>query len=123
MSRSKVHLEELLELPFLLPEQTAGPGSAGQIVTEVALRVRRAMVRAADPFSDRESIVRETQSAVETLVFEYFDLDEVEKVLVEDTNKVIIPSIRPSRASDKIPTLQTSSSPERKETKISSARR
>src|SRR5215470_11673107 len=103
VSRSKVHLEELLELPFPLPEQTARPGRAAEIVAAVEARVRQAMSRAKDPFTDRQSIVRETQSAVEPLLFEYFDLDDVEQVLVQDTNKVIIPSIRPSRASDRIP--------------------
>jgi hypothetical protein len=113
VSRSKVHLEELLELPFPLPEETARPARAGEIVAAVAARVRQAMAETSSPFTDRQSIVREAQAAIEPLLFEYFDLDDLEKVLVQDTNKVIIPSIRPSRASDNIPTLRPSTSQDR----------
>jgi hypothetical protein len=113
VSRSEVHLEELLELPFPLPEQTPRPSRAGEIVATVAACVREAMAEASRPLTDRQGIVREAQAAIEPLLFEYFDLDDVEKVLVQDTNRVIIPSTRPSRASDKVPTLRPSSSPDR----------
>src|SRR5437870_2555023 len=44
----------------------------------------------------------------DALVYEYFEIDEVEQFLIEDTNRIVIPSAHPSRASDRIPTLRNS---------------
>jgi hypothetical protein len=97
ISRAKVHVEELLRLPFPLPEQTHDPRRCRAIVQEVARTLREAAKRAAKPLVDREELVDRAQGVVERLVEEYFDVDPIEKILVDDTSSIIIPSTRPTR--------------------------
>ena len=46
--------------------------------------------------------------SIETLIDEYFDILPLEKALIDDTVRVIIPSVRPGRASSIIPTIMPS---------------
>ncbi len=108
IERKQVHLEELLRVPFTLPEQTKSPKRSREIVKDVALRVKQAVRQAQEPLVDREGIVRNVQQQLNPLIYEYFDIDELELVLIEDTTNVIIDSILPKRASSKIPTLRES---------------
>jgi len=115
VDRSKVHLAQLLTAPFPLPEQTANPERSREIVAEIAANVRDATRGAEQLLADRAEIVQSVQTKMNELIYEYFDVDQVERVLVEDTNSVIIPSTRPSRASEDIPTLRTSTLKRREE--------
>ncbi len=63
--------------------------------------------------TDREGIIVQAQAEAEKLVEEYFDIDSVEKMLIEDTNKLIIPSVRPTRKRVNVPTIQPSSTKQR----------
>ncbi len=114
VDRSKVHLNQLLTVPFLFPEQTSHPERAAAIVEEVSQTVTKAARQARDAFADRKRIIRAAQSTADELIYDYFDVDSIERTLVEDTVTTIIPSTRPSRASNKIPTL-VRSSPKRRE--------
>jgi len=136
VDRSKVHLAQLLTVPFPLPEQTGKPERSRAIVAEIAANVRGAAMKAKEllagheagsprdmlgrPKNDemkklRAGILRSVQPHNDELIYEYFDVDDVERVLVEDTIATIIPSTRPSRASERIPTLKSSSPPKRLE--------
>src|SRR5262249_36212653 len=53
------------------------------------------------------------QAAAERLVEEYFDIDPIEKMMIEDTDTVIIPSVRPTRKRVNVPTIEPSSPPQR----------
>ena len=108
MERKQVDLGELLRAPFPVPEQTQSPKRSREIVKQVAARVQQAMHQAQQTLADREGIVRNVQQQLNSLVYEYFDIDDVELVLIEDTNNVIIDSILPKQASAKIPTLRES---------------
>jgi hypothetical protein len=108
VSIAEVHLGELLTVPFPFPEQTANPKRSHEIVSRVATRVRRAMSQSAGLLAHRPDMVRRAQEEVNLLIYDYFDIDEQERILVEDTNTVIIPSTRPSRASERVPTLRQS---------------
>ncbi len=108
IERKQVHLGELLRVPFPLPEETHSPKRSREIVKDVAARVQQAMRQVQQPLADREEIVRHLQHQLDPLVYEYFDIDEVELVLIDDTNTIITPSILPKRASSKIPTLRES---------------
>lgn len=114
VSRSEVHLSELLTLPFPLPDQTADPEQSREIVSAIASRIRQASEEARRPLTDRNGIIRDVQEEANRLIYKYFDIDDVERILVEDTNSVVIPSTRPTHASDSIPTL-VQSSPKRRE--------
>jgi hypothetical protein len=108
VSRQKVHVEELLRLPFPLPDATADPRRGWEIVNKVAGIVVAARSEASGFFVDREAVVQQVSNAVETFIEEYFDILPIEKVLVDDTTSVIIPSVRPTRSRQTIPTISPS---------------
>jgi hypothetical protein len=108
VSRAKIHVEELLRLPLPLPEQAHDPKRCRCIVREVAKAVTEAAERSKTAFTDRDGIVRQTQQAVEKLVEEYFDIDEIERMLIADTARLVIPSVRPSRSRPDVPSVRHS---------------
>lgn len=95
VSRQKVHVEELLRLPFTMPAQTRHRARAQEVVEEVSRLVQAAMRESQKPLVDRDAVIRDTQTAIDPLVYEYFDVLPTERVLVEDTIRVSIPSFRP----------------------------
>lgn len=109
VSRQEVHVEELLRLPFLIPDSTPNPRRAQDIVHQVAGVVSSAALQATQPFSDREALIHEASVSIETLINEYFDILPTEKVLIDDTVGVIIPSVRPTRKRLVVPTITPSS--------------
>jgi hypothetical protein len=109
VSRAEVHVEELLRLPFPLPEHTADPERSRDIVRRITGIVTQAAERAEGYLWDRRELVRQAQTETERLIEEYFDVDAYEKMLIEDTDTLIIPSVRPSRKTLRVPTLQPSS--------------
>ncbi len=113
VSRKKVHVEELLRLPFVAPDATRDPGRAKEVVDEVARLVQAAMREAQKPLMDRDSVVETTQAAIEPLVYEYFDVLPVERVLVEDTVRLSIPSFRPGPKRRSVPAIEPSKPGER----------
>lgn len=110
VSRAEVHVEELLRAPFPLPEETQNPKRCRAIVSEVAAAVTKASKEASRDRADREGIVRRTQKAVGKRIDEYFDIDDIERMLIADTAKIIIPSVRPSRHKPNVPTVIQSNS-------------
>lgn len=108
VSRQEMHVEEVLRLPFPWPDQQLDPTRCWRIVREVAGIVMEAAKRADTDFVDRGGIVRAASAEIEPLVEEYFDVLPMEKLLIEDTDKVIIPSVRPTRARPLVPTIMPS---------------
>jgi len=108
VSRAEIHVEELLRLPFPLPNDMHNPKRCQAIVREIAAAVTKATNEASRDFADREGIVRRTQETVGELIEEYFDIDEIERMLIADTAKIIIPSVRPSRGKPNVPTIKQS---------------
>lgn len=108
VSRQKVHVDELLRLPLPLPESLPNPQRSWQIVKEVAKLVTEASSKVTGYFVDRDNIVQAVTGSIETLLDEYFDILSIEKSLIEDTIRVIIPSVRPTRARRIIPTIAQS---------------
>jgi hypothetical protein len=108
VSRQKIHVEELLRLPLPLPEGLPSPERSWEIVKEVNRIVDSATADAGKEFVDREDIVRVASAAIESLMSEYFDILPVEQILIDDTVRVIIPSVRPTRAKPSIPTTNPS---------------
>jgi len=108
VSRAEVHVEELLRLPFPLPDDAHNPKHCQSIVREIAAAVTKAAAEASREFADRAGIVRRTQEFVSKLIEEYFDIDDIERMLIADTAKIIIPSVRPSRGKPNVPTIKQS---------------
>lgn len=109
ITRQQIHVDELLRLPFPLPEATSAPERSREIVTQVAKIVTTATLKAASDWVNRGDVVGEASESIEILVREYFDLISIESLLIDDTTEVIIPSVRPGRTSRIIPTLKPSS--------------
>jgi hypothetical protein len=108
VNRQEVHVDEVLRLPFPLPNKQPKPARSWQLVHDVARIVTDAATSAAAPLANRADLIRTATAAVEPLVEEYFDVLPLEKRLIEDTDKVIIPSVRPTRARPLVPTIAPS---------------
>ena len=105
ISRQEVHVEEVLRLPFSLPEQHSDPKRAWEIVREVAKIVDAATQEADADLVDRAGIVQAACVKLEPLIEEYFGVLPLEKLLIDDTINVIIRSARPTRARLFVPTV------------------
>jgi len=116
--RDVFYQNELLRLPFPLPENCCDPANADRITGDVAKRVREAherMAKAPLDLPEREHEIAAAKREIEPLVFEYFGVTATERILIEDTVKLFIPSSTPSTLDGEIPTLDDSSEQERAE--------
>lgn len=113
VSRQEVHVEELLRLPFPLPDVMPKPQRAWEIVNEVGQIVTSAAEKVAETFVNRVDRVRAASDSIEILIDEYFDILPLEKALIDDTLRVIIPSVRPTRTRSLVPTIDPSKDKQR----------
>ncbi len=113
VSRQRILAKELLRAPFAWPDDLPDSQRAWQIVGEVAGIVDEAMTNANDVLTNRKELVRGADRAIEPLISEYFDVLPLEKTLIDDTLRVIIPSIRPTRKRRIVPTILPSKPEER----------
>jgi hypothetical protein len=105
VERAKVESGDAMRLPFPLPEQSPAADARG-IVSRIGDLFQSAVQRAtADPTS-RSSVIRSCLNDMNELIYRYFDVDGNERILVEDTNDILIRSVRPKKVSEKVPTLQ-----------------
>jgi len=105
VSRQVVDVDEILRLPFLLPDAQSDPKRCHQIIREVVKIVDDCALHADADMVDRAGIVRTASAKIEPLVEEYFDILPAEKSLIDDTIRVTIDSTRPTRARPLVPTL------------------
>lgn len=108
VSRQEVHVEELLRLPFPLPDASHDPIRGRKIVEEVAAIVHAATRESRKQLVDREGVVKEAQQKIDVLIFEYFDVSPTERILVEDTVRLAFESFRPSAHRFSIPAIEPS---------------
>ena len=118
--RDKVHLSELLRVPFPLPGHEFVSPEAGQIVKQVSQKFGKLRTRLQDTLNDlktdakrsslfdddvdiskqwqreRKRQIDALQKELEPLIYSYFGLTEQEITLVEDTNDVFEPSSTPT---------------------------
>ena len=109
MFHEEVHVDELLRLPFPFPEQLPEKETAKKIVDRVAEIVDAVSRQAEDNFLSRANAVEKATAEIEPLIYEYFDIQPLEKLLIEDTINVIIPSIQPTQKRMPVPTVRHSS--------------
>jgi len=109
ISRQEVHVEELLRLPFPLPDMLHNPARGREIVKAVSRVVDSAAASATGLLADRHGIVQMANASIEVLIDEYFDILPLERTLIDDTSRITIPSVRPSRTNPNIPTITPSS--------------
>lgn len=105
--RADVRIEELLQVPFMLPESHPDPRFASSIVSRVAA----AFKALADGLKDfgRVERIAEAHNTLESLLEEYFGLDDSEKQLLADTEAFAMKSATPSvAAAPNVPTIARS---------------
>lgn len=103
--RPEVHVQEILRLPFVVPGDHEDPAAAEAIVAEVAQVFDDAVGRASQNYLLRPDAVDAATQAIEPLVDAYFGVEASERLLIDDTVNVIIPSIQPSRSRPSGPTM------------------
>lgn len=106
IERAEVEVAELLKVPFPLPDQLKSPKDARRLVATVVKKVDAFAQAGKAVLSDREGAIRRLQAECDEMLYEYFDIIDVERVLIEDTENVVIESILPKRASASLPTLK-----------------
>lgn len=111
IEREDVRLEELLELPFPLPEDTFDPKRSAEILLACARRLRelRKALENPDNFLQATSLVDAARCELNDYIYEYFEVCEWEKLLIQDTVEIFYPSSTPtSLKSDKLFTAKKS---------------
>ncbi|MFC1782703.1 class I SAM-dependent DNA methyltransferase [Planctomycetota bacterium] len=110
--RDSVLFYELLSLPFFLPEKAPDPLKAQEIVEKVANEIK-CFEKSLDEgkwFGEEERRKEEAKrirGELEFLVRDYYDIDEYEAMLIEDTLQLAIKSFHPREGTTNIPTLRT----------------
>jgi len=113
VERAKAEAGDVLRLPFPLPGNAPCGNRADDLVASVSDLYVGAVRKTNNGSADREGIVNTCIAKMTELVFEYFDIDPLERILIEDTNNVLMRSARRRKATSKTPTLQPSTRPTR----------
>lgn len=113
IERDKVHFHELLSLPFFLPEDAPDPKKAQEIVDKAASVIRdyEEKLKSESWFGQEDRRSQEAQRIrreLEPLVRDYYDIDQYELMLIEDTFQLAKESFhpKPSQSINDIPTLK-----------------
>lgn len=116
IERDKALLEEILALPFPLPEDMPNKDRSQAIIDECAALLRdlkRELVKP-ENLLKRTSLVQHAKRKLNRLVYDYYGVCSWEQYLIEDTAKVFRPSSTPgSFDSDKLVTAQPSTPDDR----------
>jgi N-6 DNA Methylase len=97
IERDIARLEEILELPFPLPEDTADPRRSEDIVRTCALRLRRLHSELQKPENllSSEALIEAARSDLYKSVCDYYEICEWERQLIADTVEIFRPSSTP----------------------------
>lgn len=90
--RNRVTLKNIDDFPFVTPENHASPKQAHAILRRVAKLVDGLNT---DDLLRTEGIPSATREKLNELVFDYFELSDQERLLVKETVRELIPSVRP----------------------------
>ena len=107
-----MHVDELLRVPFPLPEQLNDSRQGMRIVEEVCEIVEASYDEAEKSFLSRENTIAVASERIEPLVNAYFDIHPLDEVLIADTIGVVAPSAQPRPEQKTAPSLATGSSAE-----------
>ena len=108
IERAKAEAGDVLRLPFPLPRDAPCRDRADGLVARVNELYHEAARKANNEMADRAEVAASCIANMTELVFDYFDIDPIERILIEDTINVLMHSTRRRKATDKIPTLQGS---------------
>lgn len=115
--RDRVLFYELLRLPFSLPTETNKPDQARDIMEEVSRHIQNMSndVRSGNYPLGRQEAVEHLRRELEPLIRQYYDINEYEEMLIEDTLEVFKRSSTPGSAGTRIPTLRQTVLDDRKQ--------
>lgn len=107
--RDTVLESEFLRLPFPLPDCAPEPAEAHRIVRAVSktlldLEDRLGGHGLLDRAGEREA----AKARIQPLIYRYYGIDDLEKVLIEDTVRFWEPSSTPHRGASRVPTWEAS---------------
>ncbi|MCG7509137.1 HsdM family class I SAM-dependent methyltransferase [Mesorhizobium retamae] len=111
--RPEVHVQELLRLPMPMPDDLANPKRARAIVAQVAKIVDGAAERARSNFLSRVQAIQQASAKLESLIEEYFGIQESERILLRDTVQTVTTSIQPTFARMPVPSVEPANSDQR----------
>jgi hypothetical protein len=106
--RAKIHLEEYARFPF----PSADTRERRQILAE-AVAIHRDLEAEQEVNPLAASSLEKKASVLDGLVYSYYEVDDAERLLIEDTVAIWIPSATPTRGVDSIPSVTRSSQAER----------
>tara|TARA_R110001592_G_scaffold319724_4_gene597507 strand:- start:782 stop:3844 length:3063 start_codon:yes stop_codon:yes gene_type:complete len=102
MERDKVPQQELLDIPFPLPESFQNTNHTLEIFS-------RAVALIDDLLDKKEDLLRigvtQVYPQIDKIIYEYFGLSNSDILIIEDTLNYIIPSMQPRANSKKLPIL------------------
>jgi type I restriction-modification system DNA methylase subunit len=113
--RDETHESELLQFPFPFPEDTQSSIESESIIREVSSKLKQLKKRLETNVLGRKEIIEQAKQDLLVYVYRYYQIDELEQVLINDTVNCWIPSSTPNRGSPNIPTLKDSTVKERLE--------
>ena len=118
IERPIARLEELLDLPFPLPEDMPNQDCSQAIIEKCAalLRSLRQELLPSRSLLEHTSLIQQTEQMLNTLVYDYFSVCDWERYLIDDTVNVFsTSSIPPSLDSEKLLTAKPSTPDNREE--------
>jgi hypothetical protein len=118
IERDVARLEEILELPFPLPEDMKDPNRSESILRSCAQQLRKLHVELQKPRNllHRETLVQGARQELYKSVCDYFEICEWERQLIQDTVDLFRPSSTPpSLSSANLLTAHPSKPAHRKE--------
>jgi type I restriction-modification system DNA methylase subunit len=110
--RDKVHVDELLSIPFFLPEDAPNPTVALKCFEEVLKRFKEYEKKALKASTvnltsfDFMKEAKKVREECEPFVRKYYGINKFDDHLIEDTIEIIIPSTTPASRDKPIPTLK-----------------
>ncbi len=93
--RPEVHVDEVLRVPFPLPEQLDDSRQGMLIVKKVCEIVEASYEEAEESFLSRKNTIEAANERIEPLVNAYFGIHPSDEVLIADTVGVVAPSAQP----------------------------
>jgi N-6 DNA Methylase len=111
--RDKVHEEELLRFPFPFPEDTQSPTESKGIIQEVSDSLERVKKLLQHTILERSNVIEQAKHDLLTSVYHYYQIGELEQILINDTVNFWIPSATPNRGRINIPTLKETTNADR----------
>jgi hypothetical protein len=109
--RPQIYPKEFLSVPFFLPEDAHFPKRANEIVTEVAKRVEdfEKYLEKVSWFGEEQQRKDKSNTLLrelELLIREYYNIDEYESMIIDDTLQLAVKSFHPRQDQENIPTLR-----------------